>query len=314
MSLLPADPSNPTPNVRWLPQEHQEVADLAVLIVNWNVRDRLLANIEALFQSVGSITAELIVIDNASSDGSVEAVKERFPEVCIIASNKNLGFAGGNEKGMEKANARHCLLLNPDMRVQKDALAKTVAYLDAHPDVAVVGAKLVKEDGTILRSVRRFPDIWSQLCIELKVAKLFPSLLNHYLQTDFDSEQEQEVESVRGSYFAIQGKAIEQVGRLDQRYFLWFEEVDYCKQVEIYGWKVMYVPSIKSVDAAGKSFEQKSRFTAQRWFTRSMIQYFVKWHPWWQATILCVVRPFALFACFLADVFRSLFHSKKSYV
>ena len=132
--------------IRWLSPEHKEKVDLAVLIVSWNVRDLLLQNLEALLQSEGDISAEVIVIDNASQDGTAAAVHERFPQARVIANDRNAGFAAANAQGLAASCARHVLLLNPDMRVEKDALAKTVAYLDAHPEAAVVGAKLVSSD------------------------------------------------------------------------------------------------------------------------------------------------------------------------
>ena len=147
--------------------------------------------------------------------------------------------------------------------------------------------------------VRRFPDIWSQLAILLKLSKLFPRLLDHYLWKDFDYTREQAVDSVRGSYFALQERAIKELGFLDQRFFIWFEEVDYCKRATTSGWKVMYVPAIRARDLIGRSFAQRTTFWKQKQFTRSMAQYFRKWHPWWQWMLIVLLRPFVLFTIWL---------------
>lgn len=277
--------------------------DLAVIIVSWNVRDILLENLKALFQNEQS-AFEVIVVDNASLDGTVEAIRSHFPQVAIIANTKNEGFAKGCNQGMKAANAKHVLLLNPDMRVAPDALQKCIAYLDAHPDVAVVGAKLIGEDGKLMHHMRRFPTVWNQLAILLKLPHLFPGLLKAYHAVDLDLEKEQKVDSVRGSYFAINKTALEKIGLLDERYFIWFEEVDYCRMAKEQGMRVMYVPSIVAHDLVGKSAAQQKKFWRQEAFTRSMVAYFKKWHPGWRARLLGAVRPFGLAAAWITDRIR----------
>ena len=286
----------------WLKSGHAETADLAVLIVNWNVKDSLLQNLNALFQSQGSISAEAIVIDNASTDGSVEAVREKYPLVTVIANAENRGFSAANNQGMAVMRARHCLLLNPDMVVAPDALQKTVEYLDAHPTVAVASGKLTRENGSVLETVRHFPDIWSQLAILFKLPHLFPKIVSRYLCHGFDYDREQSVDSVRGSYFAINGNALKDLGGLDQRYFIWFEEVDYCRNAAKHGWLVMHVPSISAMDRVGRSFAQRRLYWKQKNVTKSMAQYFEKWHPGWQTWLIKIVRPPLLAAAWVVDM------------
>lgn len=287
--------------VRWLPAGRAEEADLAVLIVSWNVRELLFANIEALWKSQGTVNAELIVIDNASHDGTVEALRERFPQVRVIANTHNAGFARANMQGMLAMRSRHCLLLNPDMRVESDAIQKTVDYLDAHPETAVVGGALFTLEGKVMPSVRRFPGFWSQLAILLKIPHVFPEAISHYMAEDFDYTKEQSCDLVRGSYFAIHRKALEALGGLDTRYFVWFEEVDYCKQAITHGFRVMFVPSIKAVDLVGKSFSQRRRWWAQNQFSQSMLQYFQKWHPYREVVGLTCARWIGLALAWLVD-------------
>lgn len=276
--------------IQWLTPGHNDRADLAVLIVSWNVKDLVLKNIEALYASQGSIKVELIVIDNASKDGTVEAIRTQFPQVRVIANTYNAGFSLANTQGMIAMHTRHCLLLNPDMCVEPDALQKTAEYLDAHPDVGVMGVELWTSDGKIVEHVRRFPTFASQLAILLKVPHLVPSIVDHYLAKDFDYTREQTVDSIRGSYFAIHANALEQCAGLDTHYFIWFEEVDYCKKVHERGLKVAYVPGIRATDFVGRSFAQRESFWKQKNFTRSMVRYFEKWHPWWETLVLKGVR------------------------
>ncbi|MSR85030.1 glycosyltransferase family 2 protein [Candidatus Uhrbacteria bacterium] len=297
--------------ITWLPPGHADQADLGVLTVGWNVRDLLLENIEALLRSEGSITAELIVIDNHSRDRTVEAVREKFSFARVLVNEKNLGFSFANNQGMAVAHARHILLLNPDMRVEPNALQKTVEYLDTHPDVAIVGGQLSTPEGMIVKSVRHFATLSSQLAILLKLPHLSPATLKNYLWNDFDYTREQSIEAVRGSYLAIQGAARQSLGGLDPRFFLWFEDMDYCKQAISAGWKVMYVPTIRAIDLVGQSFKQVNLYTSQERFTRALILYFKKWHPGWQVWILKILRPPLLLVAWIVEFCLRLFGIKK---
>lgn len=277
-----------------------DTADLAVVIVSWNVKDLLLQNLAAIRQSVGSVSIRTIVVDNASKDGSAEALKD-VQDIELVANSSNLGFAKAVNQGIKIGNARYVLLLNPDMKVSPDAFAKTVAYLDAHPDVGVLGGKLLNADGSVVPSVRRLPDVWSQMAILLKLPHVFPHILDRYLFTDFDYSKEQDAPSVRGSYFTISKNALAKLGGLDERYFIWFEEVDYCAQVLKAGMKVVYVPSIVTQDFIGRSFAQRKRYWKQVQFSKSMAQYFSKWQPGIAAALIWTIRPLPIAAAWVAD-------------
>lgn len=294
-----------TSEVTWLFPGHLERADVAVIIVSWNVKERVLANLDALHVSVGSISAEVILVDNASSDGTVEAVRAAYPWVRVIANTYNAGFSQANTQGMIAMHTRHALLLNPDMRVEPDALQKTVEYLDTHADVGVASGILRSAEGGIVESVRRFPDIFSQCAILLKIPHLVPGIIAHYLMKGFDYTQEQQVDSVRGSYFAIQERCLESLGGLDTRYFIWFEEVDYCKRVTTHGWKVMHVPTLHATDYVGQSFKKQRFYWKQKQMSRSLLQYMQKWHPGWRAWIIMLLRPFVLLFAWILDQVRT---------
>lgn len=278
--------------------------ELAVIIVSWNVKEVLLKNIESLMQSRG-VEFEIIVVDNHSKDGTVDAIRASFPSVIAIANQENLGFAKACNQGIAASHARHVLLLNPDMRVEPDTLANTVTYLDAHPEAAVVSGKLLNKHGKPIHHFRRFPKIGDQLAVIFKLGKLFPHLLRKYHALDLNPELEQAVDSVRGSFFAINRTALDVIGVLDERYFIWFEEVDYCKRVHVHNMKVMYVPSIVAHDLhnmVGQSFKQRSIVWKQTHFLRSMLSYFEKWHPGWRVWAIRLAQPIALAAAHVADM------------
>lgn len=251
--------------------------DLAVIIVSWNVKGAVLENLRSVFASDPMPALDVILVDNASEDGTVEAVRAAFPDVRVIANKENRGFAAACNQGLAASAARHALLLNPDMRVEPGALAKTVDYLDAYPNVAVLGAKLVGEDGKPMYHLRRFPTWKDQLVILLKLARWFPKTIDRYMGRDIDLDLEQDVDSIRGSYFAINRSALDTIGMLDERYFIWFEEVDYCRRVKEKGMNVRYVPSVVAHDSVGKSFAQRSRWWKRKQFFASLLKYFWKW-------------------------------------
>lgn len=280
-------------------------ADVATIIVGYNVRELTIRNVETLLESEGEGKIQIILVDNLSQDGTAEAVAARFPEVQVIKNRYNTGFSHAVNQGIAASRARHILLLNPDMRVTKEALAALVAYADTHPEVGVIGGKLLTEDGRLVPHVRRFPDVWSQLAVILKLPHLFPKVLAHYLQEDLDPDVEQDVDSVRGSFFLITEEALKRFGGLDPRYFIFFEEVDFCRQVVEGGMKVRYVPSITAIDYVGRSFTQKTRYWSQKQFTKSMGQYFQKWQPLWQSVLLQSARPLGLCALWLVDRWRA---------
>ena len=265
--------------------------DLTIITVPWRVRDLVRDNFSAIFANTKNIEFEVIAVDNDSQDGTVEMITKEFPQVKVIANNYNAGFAKANNQGIAISKGRYILLLNPDMRVLPGTLEKMVKWMDEHKDVGLAGCHLIKENGETVPHVRRYPEFCDQLAIVLKLPHIFPSILNGYLRSDFDYKKEAEVDSIRGSFFMIRREVIDRLGGLDERYFIWFEEVDYCRQVKNVGWKVMYTPTVECIDFVGKSFALLKRGKSQDYFRDSMIKYFKKWHPAWQSAVLKAAWP-----------------------
>lgn len=274
--------------------------DISVIIVSWNVADRLRANLAALLAS-RSVSFETIVIDNASADGSADMVRREFPEVRLIANSQNFGFAKACNQGLREAAGKTCLLLNPDMKVFPETLANLQAWLDANPQADVAGIRLLDDEGKVLPQVRRFPGVWDQAAIVLKLPHLFPGLLTDYLCADFDYGRPARVDSLRGAFFAIRRSALERFGLFDERYFIWFEEVDYCRTVREGGGEVWYAPAATAIDYVGQSFNQVARGAKQAYFRTSMLAYFKKWEKPWQAELLALAWDTAELIVRIAD-------------
>ncbi len=250
--------------------------DFSLVIVSWNVRERLRENLLAL-RSCGGASFEVIVVDNNSADTTIDMLRNDFPEVTLIANNENVGFGRACNQGLKVAGGDYLVLLNPDMKIQPSTLSDLKTWLDANQQADVTGIKLVDEQGKILPHVRRFPRLLDQLAIILKLPHLFPHLLDAYLRKTFNYEAAAQVDSIRGAFFVIRRSALEKFGLLDERYFLWFEEVDYCRTVQQSGGQVWYTPSATCTDYVGASFNQVGRGLKQKYFRESMLKYFMKW-------------------------------------
>ena len=221
-------------------------------------------------------------------------VDKEFPEASIIRNEANFGFAKANNLALKQIESRYALLLNPDMLLKPDTLGDMVGWMEKNQQAVVASCRLLDEKGEIVRHVRRFPELWDQLAIALKLPHLVPGILDKYLRPGFDDGQAAPVDSVRGAFFLINLEVARELKLfadstlpyLDERYFLWFEEVDYCRQVRKGGGEVWYTPAAEGVDLVGQSFKQVRRQTTQKYFAASMLEYFRKWHPAWQGLLL----------------------------
>ncbi len=258
--------------------------DLSIVIVNWNVCDLLRRCLQSIVRA-GAETAplrrdglEVIVVDNASSDDSVEMVQAEFPGARLIANPDNRGFPAGNNQGLVVAQGRYVLLLNPDTEVVADALATMVAYADAHPDVGVLAPQLLNPDGSVQSSRRRFPTLataffestWLQPCAPRRV-------LERYYVLDRPDDEIQEVDWVKGAALMARAEAIRQVGLMDEDFFMYSEELDWCTRFRRAGWRIVYLPPAQIVHHEGKSSEQVVP-ARHIHFQTSKVHYFRKYH------------------------------------
>ena len=271
--------------------------DLRIVIVSWNVEKLLERCLRLLPAACADMDWDCVVVDNASADGSVTVAKRvgsDIPRIRVVANRDNRGFAKACNQGIAGSDARFVLLLNPDTECPPDSLALLVRASDERPDAGIVGPKLLNSDGSVQTSIRRFPGFWSQLGIMLKLHNLFPALFRRYFAHDLSLEVEQDVDQVMGSCFLIRREVIERIGGLDERYFIWFEEVDYCRMARDRGWTVRYVPSVAVTHHGGQSFGQVFSMKKQRYFNESLVTYFRKWEPGWKPRVLNLARPLSL--------------------
>jgi N-acetylglucosaminyl-diphospho-decaprenol L-rhamnosyltransferase len=232
------------------------VTDLSVIVVSYNTRDLLRRCLQSLAEAANEgLSLHTIVVDNASPDGSAAMVAAEFPSVELVRNERNLGFAAATNIGLKRANARYLLLLNPDTEVKAGALPALVSFMDAHPRAAVAGPSLVYGDGTPQHSCFRFPTLAMQF---LDLFPLHHRLLNSRLNGRYPLDQKTpfEVDHPLGACMIIRPRVLEQVGLLDEGFFIYCEEVDWCWRAKKAGWRVYCVPEAVIVHHSGQSTRQ----------------------------------------------------------
>ena len=273
--------------------------DLSIIIVNWNVRDLLARCLDSIFGEAYPLysgvwqlpcsgrTFEVIVVDSASSDGSPDMVRSRYPGVRLYDSQVNLGYAGGNNLGMRQSRGRYLLLLNPDTEVLGDVLARLVSALEEHERLGVVGPQLRYADDSIQPSRRRFPTLRTALVDSTFVEKWFPnhSELRRYKMLERSPDEACSVDWLVGACLLVRREVLDEVGYLDESYFMYSEELDWQKRIRDAGWGIAYLPAARVMHYEGKSSEQAGAATHIR-FSRSKIRYFRKHHGLCAATLV----------------------------
>ena len=251
--------------------------DLSILIVNWNVRDLLRECLRSVAAGRGNLTLELIVVDSASADGSADMVATEFPWVTLIRCAENVGFPRGNNIALARARGRALLLLNPDTVIVGNALPTLLAYLDAHPDVGVVGPQLLNPDGSVQSSRRRFPTVLTGYFESTWLQGLAPGLLRRYYALDLPDDASADVDWLMGACLLVPRAVYEQVGGLDEGYFMYSEELDWCRRIKATGRRVVYYPAAQVIHHAGQSSDQA--ITARHVnFQRAKLRYYRKYH------------------------------------
>jgi GT2 family glycosyltransferase len=216
--------------------------DLSIIIVNWNTRELLFDCLASVQDNLGDLQAEVIVVDNASTDGSVAMVKSRFPEAVLLANDDNRGFAAANNQGFEIARGRHFLLLNSDTVVHGDVIEKSVAYMDENPDVGMMGCRVLNDDGTTQTTCSRYPTFVNLMLQTFGLNRLSAGWCRRYQMLDWDRDDEREVEVISGCYLLARAEAVAEIGYLDEAFFCYGEETDWCRRCHQAGWRLVFAP------------------------------------------------------------------------
>ena len=234
--------------------------DVSIIVVAWNVRDFVYNCLKSVYKETIEIKFEVIYVDNGSEDGSVEMVKSKFPEVRIIENSENLGFIKANNQGIKIARGRYILLLNSDTIVLDNAIAKTVKFADDHPESAIVGCKVLNPDGSLQRNAFQFYSTINMIFHVTYLSKLFPrnKLFAKERYGEWDFNDVREVDVIVGCYSLVRMEAIKQVDLMDELFFVYGDDIDWCYLFVKTGWKVIFTPEPKIIHFGGQTTKKKA--------------------------------------------------------
>jgi len=260
--------------------------DISVIIVNWNVQDLLDKCLASLHNGTVAINQphedlpviEIIIVDSASTDGSVSMVRDKYPDVRLLEQDENVGFTRGNNIGIREAQGRYLFLLNPDTEIIDDVIPQLLVYMEEHPDVGIIGPHTLNTDGTHQSTRRRFPNLMTGLFESTWLASFAPkSIDEQYKMLDTNDSNIMEVDWVQGSAMLVKREVYEQIGGLDEGYVMYSEEMDWCKRAKDAGWNVVYHGKSFITHHGGGSSDQVVAFK-QIQFHTSKLRYFRKHH------------------------------------
>jgi GT2 family glycosyltransferase len=248
--------------------------DLSVIIINWNTRDLLIKCLRTLYDTVEELDYEIIVVDNASTDDSLTVVREHFPQVRLVENDENVGFAKANNQAMDASQGRYMLLLNSDAFVTSGALEVLVHLADSNPQAGIVGAHLLNPNGSFQASHTAFPHLWQEFLILSSFGRI---LYGSWYPSHGPEEAKgpQVVDYVEGACLLVRREAYEDVGGLDEGYFMYAEEVDWCYVMQKNGWEVWYQPLARVTHLGGGS-SQHRRPEREADLYRSRVRFFRK--------------------------------------
>jgi len=253
--------------------------DLSIIIVNYNVKEFLKNLLHSIKKASQNFSTEIIVVDNASDDGSVEMLREKFPEVKLIVNEKNLGFGKANNLGLKEAKGKYILLINPDTLVAEDTFSKLIEFFESHSEAGMVGCKILNPDGTLQLACRRsFPGPWTSFTKVTGLSTLFPKskLFARYNLTYLDENQTYEVDAISGSFMMMKKEVYDKVGGFDEQFFMYGEDLDLCYRIQKAGYKIYYVHTTQIIHYKGESTKRSSLDETKVFY--SAMHLFVKKH------------------------------------
>jgi len=259
---------------------NQPYKQLSIVIVNYNVKNLLKKCLESIFKYEKHIEVEAIVVDNNSTDHSQKMLKREFPQVKLLENKRNLGFSAGCNQGIKESQGTYILLLNPDSELTPGGLKTMIDFMDSKPKVGICGPKMMDQGGNLQFSCRSFPSYLTAISSSQSILnRIFPDnlLSQKYLLKNQDHSQIREVDWVSGSCLLAKRKMLEKVGLLDERFYMYVEDVDLCYRAKMAGFSVFYFPKVKVIHHIGKS-TQKKKLNMLVEHHRSMYHFYKKHH------------------------------------
>jgi GT2 family glycosyltransferase len=267
------------------------MAFMTIIIVSWNAKKYLEECLDSIVNRPLPHDTEVIVVDNASSDGSPDAVRDAFPAVRLIRNDDNYGFAKANNVGIAASTGEYVFFINSDVVVKAGCFEKMITYMDGHQDVGVLGPKILRPNGAVQRSCMGFPTLWNSLCRALALDSIFPGikLFGGEMMTYWPHDDIRPVDVITGCFWMVRRKALRAAGPLDERFFFYGEDIDWCKRFHDEGWKVVFYPEGEAIHYGGASSANAPlRFFIE--MQRADYQYWKKHHTALASTAFLLIR------------------------
>jgi GT2 family glycosyltransferase len=270
--------------------KHSEAATMSIIIVNWNTRDLLLQCLRSIMSQVAQYSGEIIVVDNASEDDSVDAVRREFPNVVLIVNQQNLGFARANNLALRECAGRYVFLINSDVVLRDGCISSLYEYMKLHLEIGILAPKILNTDLSLQESCKEFPTIWNSICRAFALDTAFPGcrlfsshLMRYWLHNDIRA-----VDILSGCFWMVRRDALEAVGPLDERFFMYAEDKDWCKRYWHAGWSVVYYPEAEAIHlAAASSARDPLRFYVE--MNRANLLYWRKHYGHVERVAMCAI-------------------------
>lgn len=284
--------------------------DLSIVIVNYNTKDLTIRNLESIFKFTSNISYKAYVVDNGSSDGSVETILEKFNDkiasenLKVYDTKKNNGFAKGNNIPNDDINSRYIVYMNPDMEIKENVFYKMVDFMDLHQNVDISTCTLKYPNKEIQHNIKTSPTFLVNLLILLKLHNFFPNIqtLKNYFLSDFDYTIESRVEQIMGAFVFTRYEVMQKLGFWNEEYFLWWEDVDLFKKAHDLNLNVVYTPITSVTHYEGKSFFQLNSLSRQKKFNVGLLIYSKKYFSYIEYIILKILSYPSLLLAYITQV------------
>ncbi len=229
--------------------------DMSIIIVSWNTREYLIECLQSVEDTSCGLSYETLVVDNGSVDDSVEVVRRQFPNVRVIEAGENLGFAKANNIGITHANGRYLAFVNSDVKVLPDCFQRLIHYMDKHSEIGLAGPRILNTDGSLQPSCRRAFTLWTCFCTALALNRLFPksSRFADSRMEEWAHDEIRTVSALTGCFWLARRESVEEIGLLDESFFMYGEDIDWCNRFIENGWKVVFYPEAQSIHHGGGS-------------------------------------------------------------
>ncbi len=275
---------------------------LSIIIISWNTQKLTQKCVESVFAFVKNIDFEVWVVDNNSTDATINflekyKIENKLDNLNIIINKENVGFAKANNQAIKQSNGEYILLLNPDTEFVDDKIKEALEFMKNNPEIGILGPKLLNTDGSLQRSCRKFPNFLDQLFIQLKFYNFFPNKIKttrEYFMLDFEHNENREVDQVMGAAMLVKMEVVKKIGLLDEKFWAIFEEVDFCQRAKEAGYKIFFYANWQIYHHKEQSFKQWPVWRKQINFNHSLYYYFKKHKPFWQLFLLWLVQPINL--------------------